>query len=297
MKIDLATVVYYEELNFLETQARSIELYVPSENIGTIYVIINQESGSCDVDPSWYGVNADKVKVIDYHDWGYSNYNEQYSHRPGWQNQQLCKLLIAKESNTEWYAVLDAKTWFVNPLDLSRLFTDNKYHARLIRWHGNFHESVKSINLQFSIDMKDTIAPAGVPFFFHRQTVLDMMEYIETVANPDETFHDFFLLRSRVENPGFITEFCLYSGYIIFKYQNFDHLYYIGTTNYTLTPVNIDVYNIPKSIHRIDKLLDDMHDPKTVTASIHRNTIARLSPRQLRRWLDFLEERNLVDSK
>lgn len=297
MKIDLATVVYSEELNFLKTQARSIELYVPSENIGTIFVIINQESGSCDVDPSWYGVNSDKVKVINYRDWGFVNYNEHYSHRAGWQNQQLCKLLIAKESDTEWYAVLDAKTWFVNPLDLSKLFTDNKYHARLIKWHEHFSASVDSVNKQFSINMIETIAPAGVPFFFHRQTVLDMIEYIETVANPDEKFHDFFLLRSRVENPGYITEFCLYSGYIIFKHEHLGHLYHISSVDYTLTPVNIDVYNIPEDINRVDELLDSMHDPKTVTASVHRNTIARLSPRQLRRWLDFLEERNLVETQ
>lgn len=303
MKIDIATVVYYEELNFLETQARSIELYFPRESIGNIFVIINQEKNKpleqdnvdCIVDPAWYGANADKVKIIDYHNWGYTNYNDQYSFRAGWQNQQLCKMLVAKEVQTEWYAVLDAKTWFIKPINLDNVFTDNKYNIRTSSWNPHFVPSTKSVELHFGIALDEAISPAGVPFVFHTDTVIDMINYIETVAAPTEQFHDFFLTRCRPEHPGYLTEFCLYTGYVIKKHGSIHNLYNVDFSADTITPVNIDVCNIEHN--DVDFFLNEMRSPIIDTVSIHRNAIPRLKMHQLKAWMDLLEERNLTNSK
>lgn len=303
MKIDLATVIYHDELNFLETQARSIELYFPRENIGNIFVIINHEPKNphrdetipCVVDPNWYGINADKVRIIDFHQWGYENTNVFDSMNAGWQNQQICKLLISAECQHDWYCVLDAKTWFIQPIDLSKVFTNNKFHCRTtFDHHPKFRESVNTVNGQFGIDIQECITPGGVPFFFHRQTVLDMINHIETISNPEEKFYNFFLRRCKVEHIGYITEFILYTGYIIFKYKSITHLYQVGTQHQTLTPVNIDARNLPENGCWANDLLDHMQDPKTTTVSIHKDTLAKLTPYQLKRWADFLTEKNLI---
>lgn len=300
--IDFVTVVYNDELNFLETQARSIELYVPREQIGKIIVILNEELNKplpednipCVVDPAWYGINADKVQIFDYHDFGYTNYNYDYSFRAGWENQQLCKLLAAKLVQNEWYCVLDAKTWFVNPFNYFNFVSGDahKFNIREIEWHPGFAESVKSINRELGIDMKTAIGPAGVPFFVHSNTVLEMMQYIENVVHPGEKFHDFFLTRSKVEHPGFITEFCLYSGYILKKYGHFNELYHVDPTNCSrnITPVNIDT----QDLHRFNELFVLMQHPIVTTVSIHRNAVAKLKLHQLKLWLNFLEQRNLI---
>lgn len=303
MKIDLATVIYYDELNYLETQARSIELYFPRDSIGNIFVIVNQEKNKpleqdnvdCIVDPAWYGINADKVKIIDYHEWGYTNYNDQFSYRAGWQNQQLCKLLISKEVQTEWYAVLDAKTWFINPVDLEQVFTNNKYNIRTAGWHQHFIPSTKSVELHFGIDLNEAISPGGVPFIFHTNTVLDMINYVETVAAPTEKFHDFFLARCRTEHPGYLTEFCLYTGYVIKKHGSIGNLYNVDFSVATLTPINIDVFNIHHC--DVDLLLQEMRTPAINTVSVHRNAIPLLKMYQLKSWMDLLTERNLANSK
>jgi hypothetical protein len=115
--IDLVTIVFREELNFLKIQAQSIELHIQQADLGNIYVVVNDDDSVADlIDAQWWGTNHTKVQVIPYSCWNY------VSRINGWENQQLCKLLAAGSAEHEWSMSLDAKTWFVQPVDLTKLF-------------------------------------------------------------------------------------------------------------------------------------------------------------------------------
>ena len=293
-KFDLVTVVYSKELDYLEIQARSIELYVPREYINNIIVITNDPSSaeSYTIDPSWYGINADKLKIINYRDWGFSNSNlDNHSLYAGWENQQLCKLLVSQNVESEWYYVLDAKTWFVNPIQYEKLFSkDGKSNNKRIPVNKNFDTAVPAINQQFGIDLKQAIGPGGVPFCFHTDSVKEMITHITTVANPTEKFHDFFLSRVAVSNPNPITEFMLYSGYLLKKYGDYKSLYIDDETIFQYFAQNVSDTDTAK----FDELLIRMHDFGCMTVSVHKRALVKLKLYQLRNWIGFLTEKNLV---
>ena len=63
--IDILTVVFQQELYYLEIQARSIEQYIDSDKIGKIFVIVNDEDSVCSaVNVNWWGRNSHKVNII-----------------------------------------------------------------------------------------------------------------------------------------------------------------------------------------------------------------------------------------
>ena len=63
--VDLITVVYRPEIYYLEIQARSIELYLDSDFIHNIIIVVNDQDDVANlIDVNWYGKNKDKVKEI-----------------------------------------------------------------------------------------------------------------------------------------------------------------------------------------------------------------------------------------
>lgn len=291
-QFDLVTVVYSKELDYLEIQAKSIELYVPQEYINEIIVVIN-DSVPCDIDPNWYGVNSNKLKIINYTDWGFKNHHLENSGHlsAGWINQQLCKLLVCQDVASEWYFVLDAKTWFVNRIHYDKLFSsEGKSNNKSVDIHANFSKAIPSINQQYGLDIQRAIGPGGVPFCFHTNTVKEMIKQITTVSNPTETFVDFFLLRAPVENTNPITEFLLYSGYVLKKYGSYKSLYVDRHDIFLYAPCNVS----ENDVSNFDQLLEDMKMTNCITASVHKRALAKLKLYQLKNWIDFLISKNLV---
>jgi hypothetical protein len=197
---------------------------------------------------------------------------------------------VSQNIESEWYYVLDAKTWFITPILYNNLFAkDGRSNNKIIDIHSNFNKAVPAINQQFGVDMQQTIGPGGVPFCFHTDTVREMITHITTVSNPG-TFHDFFLLRAKVELSHPITEFTIYCGYVLQKYSNYDTLY-TGTTG----PAAYHVQNVAQSdTTQFDLILARMKTPNCLTASVHKNALASLKLYQLRNWISFLSHKKLI---
>jgi hypothetical protein len=272
--IDLITVVFQEELNFLKTQATSIELYVRSQDIGTIYVVVNDEDPVADqILTEWWGSNQALVKIIPYSKWGYR------TRVNGWENQQLCKLLAASEAQSAWSMVLDAKTWFVQPLLLEKLF--NQQGQPTMGFQSVvpvFRDSQEFVEQHYGIDMPQVIGPAGVPFMFHTDTVKEMIDQFDD-------FIEFF--QTHVRFPTFVTEFHLYSGFVLRKYGTYEHLYDRNQYYRCHNIADFDVINFDQEFDRIR-----IH-PKLLTASIHRRAYNLLTPAQLDKWRQYLSEKKL----
>jgi hypothetical protein len=273
--IDLITVVYQEELHFLKTQARSIELYTRQQDIKNIYVVVNDVDSVADlVDPAWYGTHQSKVKIVPYSVWNYDMHGIT-----GWQSQQICKLLAAREALSNWSMCLDAKTWFIQPLDLLKLF-DSQRRATVgtIPVFSVFTSSQRFLEQHYRIHMPETIGPGGVPFIFHNETV-------RSLVNSFDDFVGFF--KTNMTNGNAVTEFHLYSSFVLARDGTYEKLY--NKTQY------YRCHNIAEwEIDKFDCLHDILvNDPLILTASMHRKAYALVSAPQLDKWQQFLTEKKL----
>lgn len=276
--IDLITVVFQQELFLIETQARSIELYIDSDKINNIYVVVNDEDHVADlVDPKWWGINSNKVKVIARSYWGNAHTLD------GWSSQQLYKLLAANEAESTWCMCLDAKTWFVQHLDWDKLFDGNRVQFISNKIPSVFEPAKHFVEEYFDIELPNIIGPGGVPFMFHTETVKDMFAYIENKSNI--SFFDFFV--EHVFLPDGITEFVLYSGFVKHKYKTLAELY-TETQYYKVT--NLADWQM----HNFNVIFAQMVSKYNLTVSIQGRAYPHLSDSQLKQWCELLASRQLV---
>jgi hypothetical protein len=273
--IDLITVVFREELPLLKIQAESINQYFTPEDINSITVIINDNDNVADlIDTTWWKQHQSIVKIKPYSQYNYT------SRVNGWENQQLLKLLAAEEANSTWSMVLDAKTWFVQPINAKQLFDDcGRACTGVIGIFPQFAESQQFVEIFYNIELKKIIGPSGVPFLFHTPTVVNMINSIDN-------FPDFF--QTALRYPHLTTEFYFYSGYVLSQYQTYDQLY-SKTQRYNclnLAEWQIDQFDLSIELLQTTK---QFH-----TASIHRRTYAKLTQEQRLTWVLFLKDSNLI---
>jgi hypothetical protein len=271
--IDIITVVFRDELELLKIQARSLDLYADPKDVNTIYVIVNDNNDVVDlIDINWWTQHKN-IQVVPYTKWNYT------SRINGWENQQLCKLLAASEAASSWSMVLDAKTWLIQTLDLSKLFgSDNRPMVGTQIVKDVFRSSQQFVEQYYHVSMPDIIGPAGVPFLFHTHTVKDMIDKFDN-------FIDFF--QTNVIYPNLITEFYLYSGFIRSRDGTYEKLYN-KTQYYSCCNVaDTDISNFNQLYSQM------LRDTKLLTASIHRRSYPLLKIEQLAKWHQFLLSKGL----
>ena len=171
--------------------------------------------------------------------------------------------------------VLDAKTIFVRELDPDKFVGEDKRLA--LGWHTIeevFRPSRDIVNSFFGIDLQDVIGPAGVPFFFHNDTIRFMIS--EVTYRSGKSFPLWF------QEQGMLTEFILYSGYVQYKFGKLDK--FIHPANRLGSIVNV----CHSQVGVFDQLFDKMKDPETLTVSVHRNAWNQLTPNQRNQYQNFL---------
>ena len=277
--LDIVTVVFRKELPILQLQAQSIELYC--QNIGTknIYVIVNDDDSVADqIDPAWWGNLSSLVKIIPR-----STFDCHWSDN-GWVSQQALKMLGSSLSQNTWSMVLDAKTLFVNTCNFDNLIDNqSRIYISHLDVYEVFKRSKEITDQLFDIDLPQQIGPGGVPFFFHNETVREMIKFVE--AKQTQVFAEWF------QNQGMLTEFILYSGYVYFRDGSFDHLY--------SNPMKSgSIINICHSqVGMADILLRKMSSSGSWAVSVHRNAWTQLTPDQQHLYKELLIHRKLSRAK
>ena len=277
--IDILTVVFQQELYYLEIQARSIEQYIDSNKIGKIFIVVNDDSSVCDlVDTSWWGKNQDKVVVYDRK---YFGVNPKL---PGWESQQYYKLAGANIAQSDWTMVLDAKTWFIQPLDFDKLFdSDGRVCLGIYPTIPVFKAAEKFVEDFFKIESKQVIGPAGVPFFFKTEEIHMLYKHL---VDAGTNMFDFFT--TNVLHPIHLTEFMFYSGWIKFKHGTLENLYSPKNAYQVTNIADFEKYDF-------DQLFTvNMQQPNNLTVSIHRTVYPVLTDSQLQSWGEFLYSKNLI---
>jgi len=265
--IDIITVVFREELPILKLQAESIDLYCQDINLGSIYVIVNDDT--LDIDTALWGSFADRVRIIPRTAWPV-----QYAEN-GWLTQQLLKLLGAANSTNTWTMILDAKTIIVQPVDLDRIFdSQDRLTWGYLPIFPVFEPAKKIVSELFDIDLKNVAGPAGVPFFFHNSTVRSMIKDVE--LRTQQPFSEWF------QQQGMVTEFILYSGYLEYRDTTLDVMYTHRAETYKVCNVchtETEIFNL--------KFIEMMH-PDTLTVSVHRKAWTALTDIQRKAYKDYL---------
>lgn len=273
MRFDIITVVYDQEIYLLEWQAKSIAKYVPSEAISNIFIVDNG-SQTCHekISLDWYGVNQHKVVFLNHGMIGF----KPYDHLDGWRTQQLCKLLSASRSQQEWTCILDAKTFFCKIFEPKDIFDRGRPRVGSIEISHFWNDAKLFVEDFFNINLPGLIGPGGVPFFIHSQTVRDM---ISSIPNFNNWFQD-LLYEQHPPHRLLITEFILYSAYVVKKFGSYDKLY---SAENNICPFNVSDWEADK-FERIFSA--DAH-----TISVAEKTKRFLTTEQLKRWELFLYEK------
>lgn len=284
--INLVTVVFKQELTYLKTQAKSIELYTNSPDINSIIVVVNDSIDVLEsIDTAWYGINSHKVKLIHYSELIAKSELLLWSTQDGWETQQICKLLAASTSTVDWNMIIDAKTFFVCPLILTNIINpDNKAFSNPTRISHYFVNERDFIQQYFNIQFNNNyIGPGGVPFLIHTSTVNSMINYIKLRENTSLT--EFFF-----KNP--MTEFLLYSGYVLHLNTDYTTLYQTRYVNaYKLHHIADWQYA------EFDSILQSIAmASNTLTISLHRRAYPELSNEQKIKWCELLYNKGLIDS-
>jgi hypothetical protein len=274
--IDLVTVVFQDELPILRVQAQSVDLYGQNIGIQNIYVMVNDDPLVADqIDPAWWGTLANRVRIIPR-----NIFSAEFS-EDGWHSQQILKLLGSSLSYNRWSLVLDAKTILTQDVKLDRLFMPD---GRMSWGHYTiqpiFEESGRITSELFQIDLKNVLAPMGVPFLFDNRLVRGLIAKIEhrTQTPFIKWFGDCRLL----------TEFILYSGYIQYLYGSLDA---VSTVN---SATAYRVCNICHSeFENFDTKFNFANNASILTVSIHRRAWNQLRPDQQQRYRDFLVSKNI----
>jgi hypothetical protein len=266
--IDIVTVVFREELPVLRSQARSIALYVQPNELGKIYIIVNDDTvDPNEIDVNWWGHFCDRVVLVHRSAWAI-NYAEN-----GWLTQQMLKLLATDLCTSKWSMVLDAKTIFVQPVSVIA----DRPRVGVLDIYPVFDISRQRVNELFKVDLQQQLGPGGVPFILNNLLTQQMISEIQNLTN--KSFADWF------QEQGMVTEFILYSGYVLRCCGSYDALY--DTTNRAIVPCNL----CHSEVASFDRKFAEMQQATTV--SIHRRAWAQLSQSQQQQYTDFLNSRGI----
>jgi len=266
--IDIVTVVFREELDVLKLQAQSLQRYCDAEQLGKIVVIVNDDSLTVnDVDCTWWGNLQNHVEIVHRSRW-----NIHYAEN-GWLTQQLLKMLATELCVSEWSVILDAKTLFVKPIPVF----DSKPQVGQLDIYPVFEVSQQRVNKLFDIDLKKQLGPGGVPFIFNNRLVQDLIIEIQNLTG--QVFTDWF------QDQGMVTEFILYSGYVVYRYGAFEEIYNIDRS--TIVPCNL----CHSEVNEFDRKFDFMKTSTTV--SVHRHAWSQLSIEQQNKYTEFLQSRGI----
>lgn len=266
--IDLITVVFREELSILRLQARSTELYCSAAALGRIYVIINDaDMDAGEIDLNWWGSLRDRVTVVHRSAWTVV-YVEN-----GWLTQQMLKLMATDLCRSTWSMVLDAKTIFVKPVAP----VSDRPLVGVLDIYPVFDVSRQRVNDLFGVELTQQLGPGGVPFILNNELTREMIK--EVSLRTGQSFGQWF------QAQGMVTEFILYSGYVLYKFGSFDAIY--NTESIAVKPCNL-CHSEVASFGR--KFAEMQH---STTVSIHRRAWQQLTAEQQNAYTQFLADRGI----
>mmetsp|Transcript_2850 Transcript_2850/g.8817 ORF Transcript_2850/g.8817 Transcript_2850/m.8817 type:complete len:662 (+) Transcript_2850:99-2084(+) len=191
-KPDMVILFFERDLCKMKYTARSLGVNDPDKNLGDVHLMwVSSHSASeyqADIDE--IKASIEEYKTVYFTDWS----QRMASVQPpidGWHAQQVVKLKIAFEIQSEFYIVMDSKNTLIQPVTPHTFFTPcgqgiiqaefpyDKIPVPHSEWYAR---SAAALNLD---PPASGFWPASItPIVMHRQTVLDMLQQLGEDPNP-----------------------------------------------------------------------------------------------------------------
>jgi len=227
-KMDFVTIIFNHdiEIQSLKLQAASFE-FVDKDLINNILVVFNDDINIKDkfivefenIIKYYPEDIKNKIKLLFLDD---INLNFTYSN---WFTQQLVKIEIAKQINTKYYIMLDAKNHFIKNITKDLFFSSNNKPYMYFNDSGSAFDTYYNNCLDYfnvecpnkSLELGPLKVQTTTPFLFITKACLSLIDYVET--KEQKPFYEFF-----VESKKY-TEFYFYYSYLIFcnKTSKYDY--------------------------------------------------------------------------
>lgn len=274
-KITIACVVFDAEVGLLHLQARSCAVHLDPSCVARIVVLDNTVTG---LSP-WsrrrlldsYEQFADRVDII-----RVSSLLTKTG-VDGWRSQQAAKLVVARNIQTDYYVVFDAKNHLIRAVDESDFINpDGRAHAgmhpysehslqgalrRTLAYLGADEPSIEQCVERFPV--------TATPFVFHTALVQQMIDDVESESGRafDQEFE-------RAE----LFEFFLYSGWVHLKGPGLDAVM-DGVPIQSPT-----VWKSKRGIDDVSRVIDHAIAHDAASFAVHRRALAH-SERNVREAL------------
>lgn len=269
--LDLVTVSFSGELTALKLQARSINMFVPKDTFGTIFIVVNENSFrrfksyfERHILPE-YGIHAGSVELVD----GRYLAGQKFG-KNGWRSQQPLKLLVSRLVAAQHYLILDSKNHFIRSFDQSHMIApDGRMISHTYPVIEGFVSHYNAACRYFAVpekgEFRPRVLPTATPFMasrHHAEQLLDMVEERENAP-----FFDFFI------NAKIYTEFYFYTVFLSKTPGLFEQLYDIrNKPNVTLFSNDAD------KPERVKIGIDRLDDLSIRIFGVHRNVFHKSNP-------------------
>ncbi len=265
----VVSIFHEKDIDFINLQARSFDLFVPDRFFDKIIIIDNclKPIGKDNFQKlkRAYGRHS---SIVDYF---LAKDICSLKNMEGWFSQQALKLAISLEVLTSQYIVLDAKDHFVFPISKSFIYADNG--MPYLSCHSYIGHPLQDF-LTRSLSLFDLNEDKYVQCFY--QTITPYVMYTNVVR------HLICTLEQKRNKPFFevlrgelITEFFAYAAFIVSTYDSIQKYYCIVEDK----PDNISKNIWPEfnDAKNISIVLKGIEDSKYPLFSLHRRAVSGLS--------------------
>jgi hypothetical protein len=224
---DVVIPFFERDLCKLKYTVKSIVMHDPEHHLGNIILMWVSKSPL-----SEYQGDLDEVKaVVTGREVRLLDYSPQVQDIDGWFVQQVLKLKVAADVGTDFYLVLDAKNTFLQDVGADTFFTPCN-QAKIPAQYASIDDVPLPHKEWFQMAQRllqvtapeTALWPTSVtPIVLHRQTVLDMLDFIGEKVNADPLCQGpiCYMFGGGFNTDGkvFATEFTMYLMYAYSKIQ------------------------------------------------------------------------------
>jgi hypothetical protein len=284
--VDFVTVVYERDILSLKLQAMSIARNFRADDIGRIFIVVNELAPEhcysllqTHVLPE-YGKLISKVEIMPM-----TRMMRPHVRIPGQKSQQALKLLASRLVGSQFYLALDPKNHFIQKSALENVVDLRIKKARTYKSRRNRapDKAVLEALDYFQVEATDFELTSVAPFPFHTATVREMIDKIETREGAH--FDDFMLDRGY----GF-TEYSLYFAFLLTKDGGPGEHYRFGSRNSALIS-----RRAPAEGEAFKEFITSLEGGPVMTFGIHRSRVVSLSEAEWEMIIPLWLKANLFD--
>jgi len=215
---DIFVVVCKDDFPQLKILGRSIDKFCQNFPINRIVVVGNdRDTNLCDSinnQRRYFGKFSNSLSIYNYDE----IYDGPWHH--GYDVQQVLKLYSYKVCSSDYIAILDAKNFFINTVELGKVLNQEKLRAVYDIAPEFWLENKIFTHKLFELPPNSQQIMLRTPFFIKRQTLIECVDYIK---------ENFNLLPQDIigyDAPNKTNEFMLIQSFILKKYSDFKEYFF-----------------------------------------------------------------------